>query len=237
MNDFCSLALQTLTESLLHVSTPSPIIDIIKLGITNMIQNENGAKRCKPPTNGSLKPADILATNCIACQEALGWFKILKGHLTKSWRAFYNHFKPSQDTSGLLWASKVIKALWHYAESIWKYRNGVVHGHNLADQHRIEKEVLTAQVAAEYAAYDKDPFLVPRWFSYLFEKHTLAERQRMSKDNLRCWLRSVVEAKHLSAIDQDRQMKQAAFFFPRRTTPTHLKQAMILCAPWRTAVS
>jgi hypothetical protein len=169
MNDFCSLALQTLTESLLHVSTPSPIIDIIKLGITNMIQNENGAKRCKPPTNGSLKPADILATNCIACQEALGWFKILKGHLTKSWRAFYNHFKPSQDTSGLLWASKVIKALWHYAESIWKYRNGVVHGHNLADQHRIEKEVLTAQVAAEYAAYDKDPFLVPRWFSYLFE--------------------------------------------------------------------
>jgi hypothetical protein len=61
----------------------------------------------------------------------------------------------------------------------------------------IEKELtnLQQQVTSAYQQYNKDPFIIPAQFRYLFLTKDANECMRMGRDSLRCCLRSVGEAK------------------------------------------
>jgi hypothetical protein len=82
-----------------------------------------------------------------------------------------------------------------------------------------ERRHLQEKVAAEYAEYTNDNFLISQNFRYLFTKKSLEERQAMDCDGIMCWLRTVTEAKKEQQMFRERLSKMAAkFFIPRTST-------------------
>jgi hypothetical protein len=122
------------------------------------------------------------------------------------------------------WAKTLIRGLWDYAASLWKYRNGVVHGKTKEDGTKKEFEQLHKSVQAEYAAYAQDKFIISPQFSSLFTKKTLQERIKMDRDSLSCWLRSVAAAK----VHQETFCKSlgniTSFFKRHRKVNDNIKQ-------------
>lgn len=91
----------------------------------------------------------------------------------------------------------MVLALWSFTESIWHHRNNEVHGASIEEQKAREKATLVRQVEDAHAAYTEDHFLISREMAYLLEKHSLLDGLKMDRDILRCWLRSVIEAKKI----------------------------------------
>ncbi len=52
----------------------------------------------------------------------------------------------------------LIQGLRYYATSLWKYRNGVVHGQTKEDKKKKNIDQLHKSVQAEYAAYAQEKF-------------------------------------------------------------------------------
>jgi len=59
-----------------------------------------------------------------------------------------------------IWAKTVIIHLWTYSMSLWKLRNGVVHGHTMEETKRQESQHLQNKIQQEYAAYHLDKFII-----------------------------------------------------------------------------
>jgi hypothetical protein len=102
--------------------------------------------------------------------------------------------RASAETDQLRWRSNLITLLWEYTRSLWKHRNGTVYGHSAEDTKVKERQSLQEEVAAEYAEYTEDNFLISQNFRYLFTKKSLEERQAMDCDGIKCWLHTVKEA-------------------------------------------
>ena len=93
-----------------------------------------------------------------------------------------------------------------------------MYGHSAEDTKVKERQSLQEEVAAEYAEYTEDNFLISQNFIYLFTKKSLEERQAMDCDGIKCWLRTVKEAKKEQQMFRERLSKVAArFFVPRRS--------------------
>ncbi len=131
-------------------------------------------------------------------QTDIGWDQLLRGRISKRWTEAF--MKPiTQDVTRKLratsWAKLVVKALWEYSISLWKFRNGEVYGHTIEEGKEKEWSNLQHRVGIEYGLYAEDPFIVSPQFATLFTRKTLQERREMDRDSLACWLRSVEEAK------------------------------------------
>jgi hypothetical protein len=92
------------------------------------------------------------------------------------WRKFSCHFHSAADPIGSTWTKHLVVALWTHTKSIWKYRNRIIHGHDIAEQKQRDRTSLMEQVEEAYATYNEDPFIIPRSMMYLFDKHILADR-------------------------------------------------------------
>lgn len=92
-------------------------------------------------------------------------------------------------------AKTTILALRNYSTSLWKYRNGVVHGHTEEEAKQREFTSLQSKVEAAYLDYQADRFLVSPQFSHLFMGKTLNERLSMDRDSMSSWLQSLQAAK------------------------------------------
>jgi hypothetical protein len=172
------------------------------------------------PSAGSVKPADILLTQAFREQwDTIGWEQMLRGRISKKWRAAYHASKATKTSPGTdqeKWGSNIITLLWEYTRSIWKQRNGIVYGHSEEEVRNRELQKLREEVAAEYVAYAMD--LISHQFRYLFTKKSQEERQNMDYDSIMCWLRTVQEAKKEQQMFRERLSRVAArFFVPRRS--------------------
>jgi hypothetical protein len=221
--EFRNMQLETLKESLEKIKTPELVINTLIYGIEDWSDQEGGEERkAHAPSAGSVKPAEILLTQAFVEQrDSIGWEQMLRGRISRKWRAAYHAFKAtraSPETDQLKWGSNLITLLWDYTRSLWKHRNGTVYGHTVEDTRVKERQKLQEEVAVEYAEYTKDNFLISQNFRYLFTKKSLEEWQAMDCDGIMCWLRTVKEAKKEQQMFRERLSKVAArFFVPRRS--------------------
>jgi hypothetical protein len=212
-----------LQESIINLGTPWRLTEAIIHGITKwtMIQL-NPSTTQRAPTIGSLNPSDIAITQAYHEQtQTLGWDNLLRGRISKLWGRAYklsNQISNTQNSSG--WTKQLIHLLWKYTLSLWECRNSILHGKNVEEAEMREKEALKQQISEAYEDYAKDPFSIPSHLRSLFTARSLNQRLKQDMDSLKCWLRSVYEAKATQqASDQRYAEASKAFFQPRPKKP------------------
>ncbi len=107
--------------------------------------------------------------------------------------------------------------LFHYptAPSLWKFRNGVVHGHNVEEEEKKKRESLHTKVTNAYMAYNANKFIVSRHLSTMFDK-PLPCILKSDTDYLQCWLHSYDEAIKTQQEFRRRQSDATKIFFKPR---------------------
>ena len=91
---------------------------------------------------------------------------------------------------------------------MWESRNAVVHGQDQDEVRRKQLHQLKMEVTQEYRRYHKDPFIISREQSRLFDSRTMHQRLLQDRDTLKCWLADVQEAKQVQ-IEQRRKAAEA----------------------------
>jgi len=171
---------------------------------------------------------------------------MLRGHIAHEWSAAYcqtyeaspGRKQPTQSTISKLsrqWSTQLILQLWQLSQSVWSYRNAVVHGRT--EQSRISKERLQMQseVCRHYSAYHDDPHYIPQNRTYLFasgEQATLAIR----RDAMASWLALVDEAVRTQQHRQTANSTKITQYFVRRVTTSDIRiEADLQQAPFSAA--
>jgi hypothetical protein len=193
-------ALQKLTVALDKHKTPPAVTKAITQGLHVWALSQHNSERliCSP-SRGTVFPADILLTQAFVEQTTtLGWYQFLRGRISKKWGSAYKAYKVGNkqcSTNEDAWVKHLILSIWNYSISLWKFRNGLVHGTTLEEQHKKVLTTLQNQVQEEYRLFQTDPFLVSPQYQSLFLRKSLEDRLQMGRDSLASWLRSVKEAK------------------------------------------
>lgn len=210
-------ALQTLEDGLYKIGTPHGIIHSIVHGIlTWTISQNNHNQQIRAPTTGSIKTSDVLLTQAFTEQTVdVGWDQFLRGRVSFMWgKAFLaNSSLGTRTMESSTWVKRMILKVWDYSISLWKFRNGIVHG--TTKQENIEKCLaeLRTKVSEKYAEYARDPFIISPKFNSLFLKKSLEDRLKMSRDSLSSWLRSVKEAEVYQGVFRASLAKAAKRFY------------------------
>jgi len=117
------------------------------------------------------------------------------------------------------WARTLISHLWGFSISLWKFRNGFVHGHTKKDSKEKEFEQLHSLISAEFALNAQDRFLVSSQFSYLFKKCSLHQRLAMDRASMSCWLRTIAEASNRQWNFRESFQRMKRLLWPRTVRP------------------
>lgn len=77
-------------------------------------------------------------------QTAIGWRQIFNGRMSVEWAFLQDEFlaetkQASKTSSGTLWMTSMLTAIWAQFDIIWKIRNGVVHGHDEVSRERVRR--------------------------------------------------------------------------------------------------
>jgi hypothetical protein len=187
-----------LRERLTTLNTPEKITHSMIHGIFAWESCPDPARPQDTPHRGSVHPIDCTLVQAYREQTEIGWEHFLRGRISLKWSRAYQlfHSKPAQEPiTAAPWAKQVIIVLWEYSTNIWKFRNGVKHGHTKEEAIEKELESLRQQVNLEFSLYSQDPFIIPSQFRHLFHSTRLADKLQMGRDSLHCWLRTVKEAK------------------------------------------
>jgi hypothetical protein len=164
-------------------------------GIQEWELSESTGKLPTHPFRESIQPEEIVLSHALLDQTTIGWDQLLRGRISLQWTQAYQLLSGQVASSQSLWSKTVILHLWTYSISLWKFRNGVVHGHTSNEAKQREFDTLHSQVRAELAAYRTDKFIVSPEFSFLYTRKTEEERMLMDRDSLAAWLRSIKAAK------------------------------------------
>jgi hypothetical protein len=117
----------------------------------------------------------------------LGWDNFLRGRISKlRGIALIKH-----STSRL---KALISFVLDFSLSLWKFRNGVLHGHSVEEMESKERERLFQEIRAAYDAYHLDHFIIPDSSRHIFTSKTLKQILNRDHDSLQCWLRSYNDA-------------------------------------------
>lgn len=209
-----------------HLETPAPILLAWQSGLDYFTQStQTGvASRPRPPTVGSVRPLDCLVTQAYLDQTSLGWHNFLRGRLSSLWLKAYTYAYTSSPGSACpaSWSKTIIHQLWDYSLDLWRFRNGSIYGHNVAEQRLLALQSMREQVARHFDSYQQDPHYVLSRDRSLFTRLPLIRRQAKDFDSLRCWLDSVTLATQASASFYQQQARTAQRFFaafPSRPAP------------------
>jgi len=151
--------LDKLHKSLVTIGTPSQVVEVILKGFQDWLDPEfSPARRSRPTTFGSLRPADILITQAYSIQfHTIGWFQFCPGRFSKSWhKAVQALLPPPQTHRQLVWGSNLVYTLWQFTKSMWAHRNAIVHG---IDSEEAATRILTGlrdQVHQHYLSFSVD---------------------------------------------------------------------------------
>ncbi len=217
MAEHRQLAIETLEEGLNKIGTPNSIIRSIVHGISTWTNSQcSDNLQIRAPTRGSIKTPDVMLTQAFTEQTIdVGWDQFLRGRVSIMWgKAFTAHgSEGTRNKESSNWVKRLILKVWDYSISLWKFRNGIVHG--TTKQENIEKCLaeLRNKVSEKYAEYAKDPFIISPKFNSLFLKKSLEDRLKMSRDSLASWLRSVKEAEAYQGVFRASLTKAAKRFY------------------------
>jgi hypothetical protein len=203
-----------LTKTLQDIKTPTIVLDSIIKGITHWVDSTETARA---PSAGSVLPINILLTQAYNSQTDIGWGQFLRGRGSTYWcKAVQLYYSKKVSFDAASWSSKLVKALLSYTLEIWKYRNGVVHGHTREEMNAKQIETLQSEIAQAYQDYETDHFIISRNLSSLF-KSTLEDLLERDIDILQSWIRTYREAVKVQLAHCQRYAQVAkTFFLPRR---------------------
>jgi hypothetical protein len=145
-------------------------------------------------------------------QADLGWGAFLRGRISVQWQNNYNNGADNNQNSRR-WAGSLVLYLLHYAQQLWTYRCGVIHGHDKEETRRRHREDLLQQIQVAYEEFNNDPFCVPSNWRSLFHR-PLNTYYMSDRDMLACWLRSFSEAMQQQEMLLSQQKQQTEFFLP-----------------------
>jgi hypothetical protein len=204
IQEYRNSQLSELEHTLATLDTPTPVISTIRQGFQDWVQPP--AHRSRAPTFGSLHGPDVLLTQTYYEQYyQLSWYQFCLGRISKNWaktiQAYDTTASKTRDTE--YWASFVVSALWKLTTNMWKHCNQIVHGATAEENATIIRNQLHAIVTAHFSAYaDSQDYGLPR-HSYLFTQCTLEQCLQYSHDSIKCWIRSVEEARAILTHQQD----------------------------------
>jgi len=206
-------------KSLEDVGTPAKLIQAFTQGIREWIINQTTTRQFPSSTSLFLDGKHPLQAAYLEQTNPIGWDQFLRGRLSRRWGdAYGEQFPDSTKAEQLLWLSDVVRINMDFYLAMWESRNAVVHGQDQDEVRRKQLHQLKMEVTQEYRRYHKDPFIISREQSRLFDSRTMHQRLLQDRDTLKCWLADVQEAKQVQ-IEQRRKAAEAAkhFFEPRRT--------------------
>jgi ribonuclease HI len=173
-------------------------------------------------TSGSVLPLDVALVNAFRSQCKIGWEHFHRGRISTQWRKAFQLTQRDSTTNNLTpkkWAEKLISLILHYSLSLWKFRNGVLHGHTVTEEATKKRNTLQTSITDAYAAYEADKFIESRDLSTLFDK-PLQYTLKTDNDFLQCWLNTFNEGIKTQQDFRRRQSEAAKnFFLPRRKLP------------------
>jgi hypothetical protein len=147
----------------------------------------------QPPNSGSVRSIDIALTQAFRDQTRhIGWDQFLRGRRSIHWHKAFMISTASNEKDAISWSTGLISLLLMYSSSLWKFRNGILHGHNLTESRLKEQEKLHQDILAAFSVYEQDKFVVSRTLSSLFEK-PIEYLLRTDLDHQRCWLQTFKE--------------------------------------------
>ncbi len=209
---------QMLLTKLKALDTHRSILDCFEYGLSNWTGNHTSDMHA--PTRGSVKPLDTLLTQAFNDQCDIGWEQFLRGRISIYWRraygqSFQNSRHPGRHTDKA-WSSALIKLLLMYSRLVWKYRNGIIYGHNKIEEHNKKLESMQAEISKAFESYKADKFIISRHLSSLFDK-PLQYVLNSDMDFLQNWLHTYKEAVSTQQmLHQQQSLAAQTFFQPRR---------------------
>jgi len=181
------LALETLTQEINSILTPSQIAQSILSRITLTEPSSPS------PVHDSLMTA-------LKAQDSIGWHQFLLGRISKKWQLAYVALYDSKRHPRLAsWISKFITLIWSYTHSLWKGWNQEVHGRTSAELISQRLSQYHNTILSMYQEYTQDPFLFP---AHLFDR-PLSNLLLMSEDATQCWIQTAKEAKRTQKLMQN----------------------------------
>jgi hypothetical protein len=201
------------------IGTPTPILESIKHAL-QFWEDSAGSGIVPSPTRGTLNPFDISLTQAYQAQGKIGWEQFLIGKISTHWRKFYEIYQNThkKNSSSMLWSSSLIIHLFNYTSSLWRFRNGVLHGHNLKEEKLKKLEKLEEAISTAYQKYNSDPFIISHHLSSIFDK-PLQYVLQTDIDYLSSWLRTYTEAVETQLESRCRQSNAAKLLFATRKLP------------------
>jgi hypothetical protein len=211
-------AAKSILEKSLLANTPKALVTILLHGIQQWEMLEDSANTPTPLYRGSVVPSDIALVQAFHSQSTIGWDQLLRGRLSIHWSRAYTLLLHHQSNSLTHWAKTVISQLWTYSMSLWKFRNGIVHGHTAEETKCKEADALWHRIKEEYASYLADKYIVSPQYSFLFTNRTLQETLSMDRDSMSSWLRTVVIARENQMIFRSSLPTIKPFLRPKTVT-------------------
>ena len=131
-------ALEDLEDTLVEASTHPDLVTLIVLALTEEVEAEQ---------DSLLQHGEENLATLMRQQEDIGWGLVKYGFLGKAWartqESWMRHTTSSMNTLRLgRWKKTVQDTLWQYVVTVWEHRNGVVHGHTVAQQQFKKLEAL-----------------------------------------------------------------------------------------------
>ena len=211
-----------LFNKLQRIKTPQKIIECIQHGLTKWESLNQESITMSAPTYGSVRPLDIALTQAFRDQtKHIGWEHFLKGRISIHWCKAFHIGSPKSQEDATSWGAELITHLLMYSSSLWKFRNGILHGHNAAESRLKEQEKIHLAISTAYSAYEQDKFVISRSLSSLFEK-PIEYLLKADLDQQQCWLRTYEEGVDTQREFRHRQAEAAKnFFLPKKSTPTN----------------
>jgi hypothetical protein len=171
--------LEQLQTRLLNAGTPDIIASAIIHGISqwNLCQSGTSTQQHSPYI-GSLKPLDIAITQAYTDQtNPIGWDNLLRGRLSILWEKAYAMAStlPGNTLVSSGRVDKIIPILWDYSQSIWEYRNGIVHGRTIEEQAALEIKAAQTEISLAYEEYTYNHFIIPNHSHHLFTSRSLTQ--------------------------------------------------------------
>jgi len=188
-------ALEDLLKTLRAIQSPNPVIEAIEHGFNQWHTNPL-CRQVRAVTAGSLRGPDAVLTSAFHEQfREIGWYQFCLGRISMKWAsAVHQYNRTLYPDTGLHWSSLLISALWKYSRTLWRFRNGIIHGATVAEQANKQIEQLRTKITNYYETYADNPDIVLPRHASLFTTKSMSDRLQATYDSMTAWLRSVEEA-------------------------------------------
>ena len=201
--------------SLQDCCTPEIITETLIHGITTWCSVDQGVT-CRQIPPPALESAFLVSAYRIQTSQ-IGWEAFLHGRVASAWGEAYKSIHPTATIVEVQrWLSDLVRTNLDFSLSLWRLRNGLVHGKDWEASRVQEKKRLQKSISKVFAAYKADPFIVSRKQSTLFDSKTMHQRLQQDRDSLRCWLADVKEAISVQQVDRQGAAEVAQRFFQPR---------------------